>query len=115
MNLRVRFIRLLLAVVLSLGALLTVGVAPAQAAGPCRVEGYTLHARLRMAERDISKSEVRASVSRFCSSGYRQSDGTWIYRASGTSGLPTVVLNSRGYVVTAFWPSGGGGGGGGSW
>lgn len=107
--------RLLLALLLSLGALLAVGATPAQAAGPCRVDGYTIHARLRMAQRDISKAEVRASVSQNCSSGYRQKDGTWIYRASGVSGLPTVVLNDNAWVVTTFWPSAGGGGGGGSW
>ena len=50
----------------------------------------------------LRKAEVRATVSRFCSSGSGQSDGTWIDRASGTSGLPTVVLDSHAYVVTAY-------------
>lgn len=93
----------------------TVDVAPAHAAGPCRVTGYSLHARYQMAVRDISKAEVQDSVATFCSSGVHQANGNWLYRSTSAF-LPTVVLSSGGTVVTTWWEGdGGGGGGGGGW
>lgn len=95
----------------------------AEAAGPCKVTGYTLHARLRLAERDYSKAEIEKSVKVNCSKGKWQPapKRTWLYPAQGCSGLPTVVLNPQGEVVTFYPPSGFdggggcGGGGGSSW
>lgn len=105
------------ALLLSLVAFTAVTTAPAYAAGPCRVTGYSIHARLAMIDRDISKSEVRQTVSQYCSSGYRQANGNWKYRSTSAF-LPTVILSNNGTVVTTYWEGsggGGGGGGGGGW
>ncbi len=85
------------------------------AAGPCRVNGYTIHARLQMSTRDISKSEVQESVSTNCAAGkWQPKSGTWLYQ-SKSGFLPTVVLNNSGWVITTYWGSGGGGSSIGSW
>lgn len=106
---------LALALALIIGAASLMGITPqAHAAGPCVVNGFTNHAKLRMSERYMGEGSIRDSVSTHCSSGVRQSDGTWIYE-SHSAFLPTVVLNGNGFVITAWWPDAGGGGGGGSW
>ena len=77
---------------------------------PCSVSFYTLHARLRMAERDISDWEVRNAVSVSCQQGQVQwqwLQGTYRYYAT----YITVIMNSSGGVVTVYYTSGGGGGG----
>lgn len=89
----------------------------AQAAGPCKVNGYTFHATLRMQRRDIDRADVVNAVRVNCARGKRQSNGTWIYKGSSfdTPKGPVVVLNGNGWVVSTWWPNGFGGGGGGSW
>lgn len=96
-------------------AVSTVVFAPeyAEAAGPCKVTSYSLHARIRLAERDYSKAEIERSVKVNCSKGrWQSSKGTWLYPAQSCSGLPTVVLNPQGVVVTFYAPTGFDGGGG---
>lgn len=114
MRVRVRQLALLLAM-LMLSSVGILGVSSkAYAAGPCVVNGFTNHAKLRMSERDIGEGEVRESVAVHCDTGIDQGDGTWRYES--TSGfLPTVVLNNDGFVVTVWRPGGNGGGGGGGW
>lgn len=106
--------RILLALVASLALVFPMlAVAQvAEAAGPCRVTGYSNHAKLRMAERDWSKAEVKETVRVDCGRGYLQDNGNWIYESS-SSFRPTVVLGDQGNVVTVQNPSSGGGGGGG--
>lgn len=77
---------------------------------PCRVSYFTLHARLRMAERDISEWEVKNAVDYSC----RHNRVTWqwlqgTYRYDGT--YVGVAMNGAGGVVTV-WLKGGNGGGG---
>lgn len=104
----------LLATFALVGSSFTVGVTEAEAAGPCRVTGYSTHAKLRMAERDWSEAEVRETVRVECAYGVRQSNGNWRY-TSYTGFRPTVILATNGTVVTVLDASAGGGGGGGSW
>lgn len=75
---------------------------------PCSVRSYSTHARLQMAERDISEAQVRDAVTTSCrydKVGW-QWDGT--YRYYGT--IVVVVMDWRANVVTVHFNSGGGGG-----
>jgi hypothetical protein len=85
-----------------------VGVKTAEAAGPCRVSSFSLHARIQMATRGISEREVRDAVRYNCADGFRQSNGTWKY-PQGTSCYPTVILSNSAVVVTTWWDREGGG------
>ena len=103
---------------LALAALAATFPTEASAAGPCKVTGYTIHAQLQMSTRDISKSEVEASVRVNCSRGrWQPTQKTWIYQGSSFQSpkRPAVVMNAQGVVVTAWRPTGSGGGGAGSW
>ena len=76
----------------------------AHANGPCKVTGYTIHAQLQMSSRDISRAEVLASVRMNCHRGkWHPNQRTWLY--GGHRGLPDVVMNKDGVVVTAFYRS----------
>lgn len=75
---------------------------------PCTVSYYTTHARLRMAERDISKAEVVSAVKDACRNSnvhYQWWDGTYKYE----SGFLGVIMNGRGGVVTVYWRTSSGG------
>ena len=111
--------RSLVVIVLSIVMITTMSLAAAPMASaatyfrnpPCKVYGFSLHARFRMATRDISEAEVKRTVSENCSQAWIEdtsvglADRTFYY-----PGHPAVVLNSQGVVVTTMWV-----GGGGSW
>jgi hypothetical protein len=69
------------------------------ASAPRRVAGFTNHAKLQMSSRDISQGEVRDLVAGYADEAKKQSNGNWKY----TDGVLTAVLNSNGWVVTAWW------------
>jgi len=112
MKLKAGLITVLAALMLALLPLSTFGVSEAHAAGPCKVTGYSNHAKLMVSQRDISKAEEVQSVKQYCSAGKKQSNGNWLYKSTDAF-LPTVVLSSNGTVVTTYWEGSGGGGGGG--
>ncbi|WP_226361020.1 DUF4258 domain-containing protein [Pseudonocardia sp. ICBG1142] len=64
---------------------------------PRHIAGYTIHAKLRMSERDIGEKEVNALV-RFGPEGINQGDGTWKIMEADTPFA--VVINGSGWVVT---------------
>lgn len=110
-----RWTAVLLALLLSIGV---VSPLEAHAAGPCRVDGYTYHARLQMSVRDIGHGEVVAAVNHNCHRGKWQADKqTWIYRGRTFDfpKRPVVVMNRSAIVVSVWWPSRSGRGGGGGW
>ena len=71
-------------------------VAPSR---PRYVAGYTLHARLRMSERDVSSAEVETLV-RFGPNGRYQGDDTWLI-VEAENPL-RVVINRNAYIVTVY-------------
>ena len=76
----------------------------------CSVSYYTTHARLRMAERDISEWEVINAIAYSCRHDkvvWQWLEGT--YKYYGT--YVVVAMNPQGGVVTV-WLAGGNGGGG---
>ena len=78
------------------------------AGAPCTVSYYTTHARLRMAERDISKAEVVSGVKDACRNSnvyYQWWDGMYKYE----SGFLGVIMNRQGGVITVYWRTSGGG------
>lgn len=78
------------------------------AGAPWTFSYYTTHARLRMAERDISKAEVVSGVKDACRNSnvyYQWWDGTYKYE----SGFLGVIMNRQGGVITVYWRTSGGG------
>lgn len=85
-----------------------ISVKSVPAGAPCSVTGYTLHARYRMATRDISEWDVENAVSKSCSqSKVVSEEGGTKFKYTATYVEP--VLNTSGAVV-AVYESGGSGG-----
>ena len=70
----------------------------ANSSRPRYVSGYTLHAKLRMAERGYSTKTVENCI-KYGPDGIYQGDGTW--KVSDDYPV-TVVINSNGYVITVY-------------
>ena len=103
---------LLMSALLFVGPVVAGTATEALAVGPCRVTGFSLHARVAMATRGISETEVRDSVRIYCHRGVNQGNGTLKYGAGQSGGLyPVVIINNNGNVVTTYWDGSGGGGG----
>lgn len=64
---------------------------------PRHIAGYTIHAKLRMSERDIGEKEVSALII-FGPEGVNQGDGTWKVVEADTPFA--VVINQDAWVVT---------------
>lgn len=113
-NHRTRIILILAALVAGLGI---VQPGTAQAAGPCKVVGYTTNATKEMQARGITKTDVVNAVRINCANGMRQGNGTWIYAGSffQLPRRPVIVMSGSGWVQSAWWAGGVGGGGIGSW
>ncbi|WP_141924008.1 DUF4258 domain-containing protein [Haloactinospora alba] len=65
---------------------------------PCGPEGYSLHAQLRMTEKDISETEVENTMWDYSGVAYKQSNGKWRYPGDDI----VVIANDKGWVVTVW-------------
>jgi hypothetical protein len=75
----------------------------AQELRPYRVSGYSTHARVRMAERDISPRDVVELIESDVPGVYQQHNDTWLVEGEGyvLSNL-AVSINRNGYIVTVY-------------
>lgn len=77
-------------------------VAPAQVPSrPRHVAGYSLHAKQRMAEREITDAEVVALVESPQVGLYQDDNDTWILQDPQT--YLAVVINKNAFVVTVYY------------